>query len=211
MSDPYTPAERQYGLTGQALVIIARHRFPVHIITQSDLVLRDLETLVEINRVQANVTFTITTTDDALGLKLEPGAPAVSRRYAAMAALATRGIRTGVTLMPVLPYITDSEDNIAAIITQAAEHGASYVLAAFGMTMRDRQRAYYYDQLDRLFPGLRERYERAYGGRYECSAPTAPRLRAVYEDLCRTYHLATGVQAFKAGPSATQMALPLFP
>jgi DNA repair photolyase len=208
MSDPYTPAEKHYGLTGKALEIIARQRFPVHIITKSDLVLRDLETLVEINRAQANVTFTITTTDDDLGLKLEPGAPTVSRRYAAMAKLATHGIRTGVTLMPVLPFITDTEENIAAIISRAAEHGARYVLAAFGMTMRNRQRTYYYDQLDRLFPGLRPRYERAYGERYECPAPTAPRLHAVYEDLCKQYGLATGVHPYQPGSGTVQMALP---
>jgi DNA repair photolyase len=209
MSDPYTPVERQYGLTGKALDIIARQRFPVHIITKSDLVLRDIDTLTEINRTQANVTFTITTADDDLALKLEPGAPASSRRYAVLSALAARGIHTGVTLMPVLPYITDTEQNIIDIIARAADHGASYVLAAFGMTMRDRQRAYYYEQLDRLSPGLRSRYERNYGGRYECPAPTAPRLKAVFEDLCQTYHLATGVSPYATGPRATQMTLPI--
>ena len=110
----------------------------------------------------AAVSFTITTADDDLGKKLEPGAPLVSRRFAAMAQLAAAGIMTGVLLMPVLPFIEDNAENITAIVTRAHECGASYILASFGMTLRDRQRAYYYAQLDRLFPGLRQQYERQY-------------------------------------------------
>jgi DNA repair photolyase len=70
MSDPYTHAERRYNLTGQALGIIAEFGFPVHIITKSDMILKDLETLRDINRALAVVSFTITTTDDELGKSL---------------------------------------------------------------------------------------------------------------------------------------------
>ena len=82
MSDPYLPLEATRHLTAQALEVIAQHQFPVHALTKSDLVLRDLETLREINRVYAAVSFTITTADDDLGKQLEPGAPLVSRRFA---------------------------------------------------------------------------------------------------------------------------------
>jgi len=84
MNDPYMPLEAKRNLTGQALQVIAEYHFPVHIVTKSDLVLKDLDTLHEINRVYAAVSFTITTTDDQLGKKLEPGAPRVSERLAAM-------------------------------------------------------------------------------------------------------------------------------
>ena len=76
MNDPYMPVERYFNLTGQALEVIAEFRFPVHIITKSDLVLRDLDTLRTINTATlAMVSFTITTADDALARKLEPAAP----------------------------------------------------------------------------------------------------------------------------------------
>lgn len=76
MSDPYTPAERRYGLTGQALRVIAEHRFPLHLITKSDLILKDLEPLTQIARdTRATVSFTLTTVDDDLARILEPGAP----------------------------------------------------------------------------------------------------------------------------------------
>ena len=76
MNDPYTPAEDVYGLTGESLKIVAKYRFPVHIITKSDRVLKDLATLQRINQVKARVSFTVTTTDEALAAKIEPGAPA---------------------------------------------------------------------------------------------------------------------------------------
>jgi len=76
MNDPYTPAEARLNMTGRALQIIARHGFPVHIVTKSDMVVRDLETLCAINeRTRAVVSFTVTTADDALSRIVEPGAP----------------------------------------------------------------------------------------------------------------------------------------
>jgi DNA repair photolyase len=207
MSDPYLPAERQYNLTGQALQVIARHAFPVHLITKSDLILKDLDTLVEINRVHAAVCITITTADDALGKKLEPGAPLVSARYRAMKILAGRGIPVGVTLMPVLPFIEDNPENITAIIELAAENGASFIIPWFGMSMRDRQRAYYYEQLDRLFPGLRLKYEQRFGDRYSCPANHASQLGGLFNQLCARRGLATCIPTYTPTVQVTQPAL----
>ena len=142
MNDPYMPLEAKLNLTGRALEIIADHRFPVHVITKSDLVVRDADILADIGRVYAAVSFTVTAADDDLSRKLEPGAPPTSKRFAALAALAARGIYTGVTMMPILPFIEDNAENIAGIVAQAAAAGASYIMPAFGMTLRDRQRAY---------------------------------------------------------------------
>jgi DNA repair photolyase len=176
MNDPYMPAEKQVNLTGRALQVIAENRFPVHIITKSDLVLKDIETLVEINQVYAAVSFTVTTADDELSKIVEPGAPRSSQRFAAMRTLADRGIRTGVILMPVLPFIEDNEDNIAAILEKAGQSGASYIIPSLGMSLRDRQRSYYYDKLDIHFPGLKEQYVKTFGGNYFAPANQAKQL-----------------------------------
>jgi DNA repair photolyase len=194
MSDPYGPVEQAYRLTGQALEVIAEHGFPLHLLTKGDMVLRDLDTIVAINQVQARISFTVTTADDALAAQVEPGAPAPSRRYAAMARLAAAGVPTGVLLMPVLPFIEDHEDNVRLVVERAADSGASYILAAFGMTMRDRQRQYYYERLDALFPGLRARYERQYGERYECQSPRAQQLWSFFSELCAQHGLATRIE-----------------
>ncbi|RPJ59510.1 MAG: radical SAM protein [Dehalococcoidia bacterium] len=197
MNDPYMPVERDINLTGRALQVMARFGFGVHVLTKSDLVLRDVDTLAEINRVYAAVSFTITTADDDLGQKIEPGAPPPSARFKAMSALAAGGIRTGVLMMPILPFIEDNEQNIAAIVKQAYEHGATYIIPAFGMTLRNRQRVYYYDKLDRLFPGLRSKYETRFGYSYSCPANNARRLAEVFETLCRQYGLATRLKQYE--------------
>ncbi|HEX2908774.1 MAG TPA: radical SAM protein [Phototrophicaceae bacterium] len=206
MNDPYMPVERQYNLTGQALAVIAEHNFPVHVLTKSDLVLKDLPTLQTISRVLAVVSFSLISTDDDLMRKLEPGAPSPSRRLRAMATLAEHGIHTGLLLMPVLPYLTDTLETITRLVEQAHAHGAEYILPAFGMTLRDRQRAYYYNELDRHFPGVRAQYERRFGERYSAAAPEAARLKAHFESLCARYHIATHVPHYDP-PTPPQLPL----
>jgi DNA repair photolyase len=200
MSDPYLPLEATRRLTAHALEAIAEQQFPIHVLTKSDLVLRDLESLRAISRVYAAISFTITTADDELGKKVEPGAPLVSQRFAAMAQLAEAGLLTGVLLMPVLPFIEDNPENITAIVARAKDSGATYILASFGMTLRDRQRAYYYAQLDRLFPGLRVQYERQYGDRYSAPARGAKRLEQIFSETCGRYGLATRMPFYEPAP-----------
>jgi len=198
MHDPYMPLEEQVNLTGRALEVIAAFGFPVHLMTKSDMVLRDLNKLCKISRVYAAVSFTITTADDELGRKLEPGAPLVSRRLHAMKVLAGHGIYTGITMMPILPFIEDNEENIQRIVELAHAHGASYIIPWFGMSLRDRQRAYYYARLDDLFPGLKAMYQASYGQRYICPAPNASHLKQVFDDLCSKYSISQQIETYQS-------------
>jgi DNA repair photolyase len=190
MSDPYNPLERSYLLTRRACEVIARAGFPVHIITKSDLV------LLEINRAQAVVCFTLPTVDDQLARQVEPGAPLPSARLAAMRALAERGIPVGTTLMPVLPYLEDNSANITAIVEQTAAHGGSFLIPWFGMSLRDRQREWFYRELDRRFPALREKYEHRYGARYHCPVPNANHLAQVFNQACVRLGLHTRIPPY---------------
>jgi len=207
MSDPYTPAERRYNLTGQALAVIAEYGFPVHIVTKSDMILKDLDTLCEINKTLAVVSFTITTTDDDLAKKLEPGAPLVSDRLKAMAMLAAQGIWVGVTMMPILPFIEDNAANITDIVVKAKEAGATYILPWMGMSLRNRQREYYYEKLDKLFPGLRDKYMWKFGNRYRCAANDADQLSALFTELCNRHGLATTVKQIASERPPNQLSL----
>ncbi|MFP4395023.1 MAG: radical SAM protein [Anaerolineales bacterium] len=207
MNDPYMPLEREVQLMRRALEVIAAFGFPVHVLTKSDLVLRDVELLAEIQRrTRAAISFTITTADDALAAKVEPRAPRPSARFRAMRILAERGIMTGVTMMPVLPFIEDNEANIRQIVTRARANGAAYIIPSFGMTLRDRQRAYYYEQLDAHFPGLRARYERTFGERYACSARNADRLRRLFHQVCEQHGIAPQMPPYPP-LAASQMTL----
>jgi len=198
MNDPYAPIEKKYQLTRGALKIIAEYGFPVHVLTKSNLVCRDVDLLLEIQeRSFALVSFTITTFDDDLGKKVEPGAPLVSERFAAMNFLASQGVRVGVSLMPVLPFIEDNWENIKTIVNLVSDNGAGHILAAFGMTQREGQQEYYYQKLDDLFPGVREKHIRKFKNQYECSANQSKQLQSQFAILCKQIGMGMKVPVYK--------------
>ena len=207
MNDPYMPLEETIGLTRRSLEAVAEHGFGVHVITKSDLVLRDIDVLKRIARTsRAAVSLTITTADDDLARRIEPGAPVSSVRFEALAALAREGIEARIALMPVLPFLEDSWENIEAIVEKARAAGVTAIVAAFGMTMRDRQRDYFYRELDRLFPGLRGRYEKQFSGCYHCPDPSAATLRVQFLERCADHGIATSVQPLLV-PTGEQLSL----
>jgi DNA repair photolyase len=131
MNDPYMPVERKMGLTRNALKVVSYYKFPVHIITKSNLVIRDIDLLKEISKIYAAISFTITTADDELAKKIEPAAPSPSERFEAIRELNKKGIYAGITLMPVLPYINDTEQHIQLLMDKAIESGAKYIIPFF--------------------------------------------------------------------------------
>lgn len=207
MNDPYMPLEERVGLTRAALEVLAGHGFGVHVVTKSDLVLRDIPLLQRIARTStAAVSLTLTTLDDELARRIEPGAPSASARLRALAELSAAGIEARVALMPVLPFLEDAWDNVSAIVREAHRRGVRTVIPWFGMSLRDRQRAYYYRKLDELFPGLRGQYEEAYGNDYMCPSPHADALRASFEAMCAELGVRTSVRP-RLAPSAEQPEL----
>lgn len=190
MSDPYNPFERDLLLTRHALELVDAFGFGAAIATKSTLLLRDMDILEGIREhspVLCKVT--ITTADDELSARVEPGAPRSSERFAMLERLGSRGIFSGILLMPVLPWLEDSSDNVRAIVRHAHEAGARFIYAAFGMTLRNNQREWYLDKLEQLFPGqgLAERYQKQYGNQYECRSPHAAALWKEFTAECEKY------------------------
>jgi DNA repair photolyase len=207
MNDPYMPLEDEVGLTRSALEVIASYGFGVHVVTKSDLVLRDTVILQKISRGAGSVvSLTITTVDDDLSRKIEPGAPPSSARLHALKALAEAGIETRIALMPTLPFIEDTWENVSSIVEEAHRCGVTAIVPWFGMSMRDQQRVHFYDRLDELFPGMRRRYEERYGDDYMCPSPDADSLFERFEHLCAAYDIATSVQQALA-PTGEQLRL----
>ncbi len=207
MNDPYMPAEADERLTQRALELLAEYGFGVHVITKSTLVLRDVSLLQKVaRRSTAAVSLTITTLDDELARIVEPGAPPPSDRLRALRELADAGIEARVALMPVLPFLEDSWDAVRCLVERAHSAGVQAIVASFGVTMRDRQREYFYARLDENFPGLRRIYQERFGDRYVCAAPEAETLRARFEELCAAHGMRTSVRPLLA-PSATELPL----
>jgi len=191
MNDPYMPIEMKMELTRGALKLIKKYSFGVHVITKSNLVVRDIDLLKEIGKVYAAVSLTITTADNKLARKIEPVAPSSSERFEAIKKLADEGICTGIVLTPVLPFITDNKENVEEIIVKGKEAGAKYVLCWAGMTMREGQREYFYNELDKRFPGLKEKYVKRYGNRYSYPVPEHEELYKIFVDKCKKESIKT--------------------
>ena len=128
--DVYQPVEEQYRLTRQCLSVLAlaaqRGDGPsVMVLTKSDRILRDLDVLVAFSPERLQVGFSITTHDDKTAAIIEPGASPPSRRLAAVATLTEAGIRAGLFISPVLPYVT--ERDLPELFDRAEEAGCRFV------------------------------------------------------------------------------------
>lgn len=189
MCDPYLPLEEKRRLTRSCLEIIERYGFGVSVLTKSDLLLRDLDLFQSIHaKAKCVVQMTVTTYDDELCRVVEPNVCPSSRRFEVLRTMRDAGIPTVVWMTPILPFINDTPENIAAIVDECASCGVTGIVSfGIGLTLRDGDRQYYYAALDRHFPGLRERYERSYGLRYELPSPRERELYALFEEKCRQY------------------------
>jgi len=188
MSDPYNPFEEELLYTRRSLMLVDAYQCGVAIATKGDGIVRDADILTSIqSHSPAICKITITTLDEDLARRLEPRAPSPARRLEAVRQLSQAGLFTGVLLMPVLPFLEDTPENVLSVTDAAAEAGAKFVYAAFGMTMRPGQREYFLQHLDRAFPGqdLSQRYLARYGERYTCASPRARQLWSVFSQRCR--------------------------
>ena len=211
MSDPYNPFEEKLELTRDALKAIDTYGFGVAIYTKSDLIVRDIDILSSINEFMPVLCcVTITTADDELGKIIEPHAKLSSERFAAIKALSDAGIFTGVLLTPTLPYITDTPENIEAIVDLAKENGASFIYAMYGVTLRDRQRKYFYSKLDESFPGTKNKYIASYGIKYYCESPNSRNLRGLLASKCKSngilYRMKDIISGYKDGKGEKQIS-----
>jgi len=164
VTDPYQPAERKYEITRKILEILRDYKFPIHIITKSDLVLRDISILSEISKNSwCTVSFTIITFNKKLLSILEPLAPDPEKRLEALKELVTSGIQAGVDFTPIVPYIADNDENVRDVIKRATESGAKYILPGVGMTLRSNQKSRFFEVLKENQPELIEKYEKLYG------------------------------------------------
>ncbi|MBC8546951.1 radical SAM protein [Clostridiaceae bacterium NSJ-31] len=214
MSDPYNPFEREHEYTRHALELIDAYSFGVAIATKSDLIRRDIDLLQGISAHSPVLCkLTVTTVDEELCRKLEPRAPAAAQRLAAIEALARAGLFAGVLLMPVLPFLEDTTQNVLEVARRARASGARFVYPAFGVTLRQNQREWFYDRLDKQFPGegLRERYQRRFGERYECRSPRARALWEAFSAECDRlgllYRMEDIVRAYRMGYESPQISL----
>ncbi|MDI6603504.1 MAG: radical SAM protein, partial [Patescibacteria group bacterium] len=194
VTDPYQPAERKYELTRKILEILAKHKFPVHIITKSDLVLRDIDLLRKIaDETWCTVSLTIVTFNHELLPLLEPFAPSPEKRLNAIKKLNEEGIQAGVDFTPIVPYLLDKEKDIEEVIKRASEH-TKYILIGASMTLRSNQRLRFLELLKKNFPEVVEKYEKLYGKQGSPPPNYIIRLNKCAFEFCKRYRINNYIQ-----------------
>lgn len=191
MCDPYIPIEKELKITRRCLELINKYDFGAAVLTKSDLVMRDIDLLDEINRkTKAVVQMTVTTADDSLCKIIEPNVCATSRRFEVLKEMKARGIPTVIWLCPILPFINDTEENLRSILERAADAGVRGILSfGMGVTLRSGDREYFYAALDRHFHGLRKKYEQTYGDSYNLPSPNERKLFGIFDDFCAKHNI----------------------
>lgn len=187
MSDPYIPLELDLGLTRQCLELIDYYGFGLAIQTKSDRILRDLDLLKSIHKkAKCVVQITMTTYDEELCKKLEPAVCTTKRRAEVLNILRDEGIPTVVWMTPILPFINDTRENIEGLLSYCIKAKVKGILQfGMGLTLRDGDRQYYYQQLERFFPGMMERYIETYQEQYELPSPNEKELMDLLITECK--------------------------
>ena len=177
MSDPYMPLEKRLEYTRRALLLIEQYGFGIALQTKSDLILRDLEILKRINgKTKAVVQITLTTADEELCRIIEPNVCTTKRRFEVLKTLHDEGIPTVVWLCPILPYLNDTEDNIKRLLEMCVEAKVRGILCfGMGLTLREGNREFFYEQLDRHFP---------IGNQYVVNSPHDAELMRLFHRTC---------------------------
>lgn len=191
MTDPYVHIEEELQFTRQCLTLIERYGFGLAILTKSSRILRDLDLLKAINeKTKCVVQMTLTTYDENLCRKLEPNVSTTLERFHVLEVMRDNGIPTVVWLDPILPFINDTEENLMGLMDyciRAKVHGI--MCFGFGVTLREGNREYFYARLDRLFPGVKQKYINNFGNAYVCNSTNNKYLMNIFKEQCRKHNI----------------------
>ena len=162
VTDNYQAAEAHYKLMPEIRKLLIKYKTPATISTKSDLILRDIELIDQLSHlVPVNIALTITTTDQKIQKLIEPNASSPQRRFAALKAFSQTGTTRGVHLMPIIPYLTDSQANIESIYANAKDAKVHYLLPGM-MHLRSQTRTMFFSFIKQELPHLYEKYAKLY-------------------------------------------------
>lgn len=186
MSDPYIPQELKLNYTSKALELISKYNFGATLITKSANVLRDADLFCDINsKAKCVIQMTLTTYDEKICKMIEPNVSTIKERFDALKILRDKRIPTVVWLTPILPFINDTEENIIGILNYCKEANVVGIICfGIGLTLRDGNREYFYEQLDKKFPHLKERFIKEYGNSYVIESKNNNKLMKLFHEFC---------------------------
>jgi DNA repair photolyase len=196
MSDPYIPIIENLHNIRSCLEIIEKHGFGLAIQTKSNLILKDLDLLIKINKnAKCIVEITLTTFDEQLCKIIEPNVSTTKERFNVLKILRDNNIQTIVWLSPILPFINDTKENLIGILNYCIE-AELYGIICFemGLTLREGDREYYYKNLDEHFPGIKEKYQKRYGNNYILTSDNNNELMKIFNKICKENNIMHNVE-----------------
>jgi len=198
MCDSYMQCEKDLKLTRRCLEIIDRYGYGVAVQTKSDLVLRDLDLFTSINKKsKAVLQMTLTTFDDELCRKIEPSVCVTSRRVEVLKEFHAAGIPIVIWLSPFLPGLNNTMENLKGLLDYCAQVEAVGIINfGIGLTLREGNREYFYQQLDKHWPGMSNRYRQHFGNAYEVSSSNNVQLMKFFHDFCNQHNMITNEDCF---------------
>jgi len=208
-TDAYMPVDQQYGMTRKFLELFLKYRFPVHLITKSDLIIKDADLLKQIDeqailpddlavnlRRGAIISFSISSLDASVTDRLEPGAVNPQKRLETMRQMKEKGLLVGLNCLPVLPFISDSDEQIEEMIAAAKQYGADYVLVG-GLTLFGTEpgssKVMYRQYLERFHPHLVEQYKKLYRIYPFPPKEYHQRIDETVKRLCKKYNIRNSI------------------
>lgn len=196
VSDSYNPKEKELKLTRNALELINAFNFGACIITKSNLVTRDTDILLDIKEHSpASVNFSITCSDDETCKKVEPFVSTTKERFKAIEYLTKNGITTGVLIDPMIPFITDTKENVQEIVKKAKNYGANYIYLSTQVTMADVQRDYFLHEAEKHYPGISEKFLQRYKTYYRCWSFNSKKSWHTFVETCEKENMSYDMRA----------------
>ncbi len=198
-TEAWQPIEEEYKITRQCLEIISRYRFPIHCGTKSQLILRDIDILSEIDKNAilppdlgdklnhgVLITFSLSTLDEHISRIFEPGAPKPKERLETLQKIKEEGFFAGIAYIPVLPFISDSYEKLEEMIKTAKEYNADYVFVG-ALTLFGVGKELYLHTLKIHFPDLIPKYKKLYRIFNYPSKEYQQKLENLARKLCNKY------------------------
>lgn len=208
-TDAYIHHEKTEKITQQILQVLLKNRFPVFISTKCNLILRDIELLSAIDKTAilpddlnqplkrgVILSVSISTLDEGISNRLEPGAVSPMERLQILKQLKANGFLAGVNAIPLLPFISDTAIEMEKIIIAAKEHHADYILTGgltlFGNNSAD-SKTLYYKFIEQYDPSLLIKYQQLYGNNFYNSFNYQNQLKELSNRLCKKHNIRNSI------------------
>jgi DNA repair photolyase len=208
-TDPYQPAEGRFRLTRACLEVLAEAENPFGLITRGPMIVRDADVLAEAARhAEVSVTFSVPTLDREVWRQTEPGTAPPVQRLRALSKLVEAGVKASVGMAPILPGLSDSPEQLGAVVRAAREAGACGIWANV-LYLRPGTREHFLNCLGESWPELLPEYERLYGSRAYLKNDRIEPVRESVRRLAREHGIRDrrAVRPVPNGPAQLTLAL----